>query len=132
MSFEERGVIVIGKKDKNGKMIDKERAEDIAIEAGAEEVGMEEEDEGKEKGADDGTDVPTWTLYTMARDVMSVKGKIDELQDIEILEAQVRYLPVHYVLLNEKDAATAATLIERLQELEEVSMIHDNIKPSEA
>ena len=83
---------MIAKKDKNGKMIDKDRAEDIAIEVGAEEVEEEAEEQEASKsqngggggggggGEDDGEDVPTWTLYTTARDVQVVKGKIEGLK----------------------------------------------------
>lgn len=125
-SFTERGVISIGKKDKAGNAIDKDRAEEIAIITGAEEVEEEEVDEG------DTESVPSWTLYTSPDQLPIVKSKIEKMEDIEVLEADVKFLPVVYVPLSPTDLDTAATLCAALQELEEVTHVFDNIKAAES
>lgn len=136
MSFEERGIVIISKKDKNGKMIDKDRAEDIAIEVGAEEVVDEEEADQPAPNAKSksgkGDDVGTWTLYTTARDVNVVKTKVESLKDVEVIDSESRFLPICLVPLSKDDFSAAASLVEKLEELEEVCAVYDNIKPLEA
>lgn len=130
-AFTERGIIMVGKKDKSGNLIDKDRAEDIAIEVGAEEV---EDVEPEASDSNDGQeeDGPNWTFYTMARDVTAVKLKLESLGDVEVISAETKFLPLVKVPLSKEDVQMAVTLIEKMQELEEVSSCYDNIKAPDA
>lgn len=135
MSFEERGVISISKKDKNGKPIDKERAEEIAIEAGAEEVVDENEPpaDGQEQtgGGDVIREEETWTIYTGANDFLVAKGTIDKMPDVDVMEAEIRFIPVTQIPLSPEDLEAATSLIQTLREMDEVNDIFDNIKYEE-
>lgn len=136
MSFEERGIIIISKKDKNGGMIDKDRAELIAIEAGAEEVVDEsetqeaqtEDQEQSPAGGDVTGMEDTWTIYTSARDFNVARGAIDKMEEVEILEADCRFIPVTLLPLSEEDMTAATSLLETLRAMDEVNAIYDNIK----
>ena len=136
MSFEEKGVITIARKDRNGKEIDKDRIEEIAIEAGAEEVIDEEEEAGGEPTSQEGAgqldqgdqEERAWTLQTGSKEVFVVKGKLDKMPDIVVLDAEVRFMPIVRVPLSPEQASGVSTLIEGLQAMDEVNTIYDNIK----
>lgn len=138
MSFEERGIIVISKKDKNGGLIDLDRAEMIGIEAGAEEVvdtcqpaeGDEAEQQDQSTTAEDITGFDdSWTMYTSARDFNVARGMIEKMTpEIEILEADCKFIPVTLLPLSEEDMTAANSLMESLRAMDEVNVIYDNIK----
>ena len=135
MAFNERGVIQIAKVTRDGQAIDKDRAEEIAIEAGAEEILEEEvqedaEQEQQENASqeDEASVQSAWTLYTSADEFNVVRGKIEGMKDVEILDAAIRYLPIVQVPLNQEDMTAATSLVQTLQELEDVSNVYDNIK----
>lgn len=125
-SFTERGVISISKKDTSGNIVDRDRAEEIAIIAGAEDVEEEEVEEG------DDSSVASWTLYTEPQELPVVKSKIEKLKDIEILEADIKFIPVVYVPLSPTDLDAAASLCSALQEMDDVTNVFDNIKAADS
>jgi transcriptional/translational regulatory protein YebC/TACO1 len=135
-AFTERGIIIVAKKDKSGKIIDKDRAEDIAIEVGAEEVSDADQEDADEQPAeagqqDENGQATTWTFYTMARDTTAVKLRLEKLGEVEVISAETKFLPMVRVPINKDDFETAVTLIEKMQELEEVSGYYDNIKEAD-
>lgn len=116
--FNERGFIRISKKDREGKPITFERAEEIGIEAGAEEVVADDPE----------TPSDTWTLETAAEDLYPAKGFIEKnIKDVEIVDYENSLVPIHLIELSDTDLEQAAKLCDALQELEEVTKIHANI-----
>lgn len=114
-SFEEKGQIKIGKKDGKGNEINFEKAEEIAIEAGAEEVREEDDD--------------SWTFYTTPTELYNVKAFIEkELTEVEILSCELFYSPVVAVPLDDELAETVSNLVEMLSGLPEVNRVYDNAK----
>ena len=112
-AFEEKGIIKIAKKDKKDQEIAFERAEEIAIEAGAEELKDEEDD--------------CWTFYSTACDVYSVKAFIEkERTDIDILNCEILYKPVASLPLEDELAETVSNLVDSIASLNEVNKVYDN------
>lgn len=117
-AFEEKGIIQIPKQDKAGKEITLERAEEIAIEAGAEEVRDDNDDPEQ-----------YWILITDPLQIFEVKSVIEKTMPfIEIASTETHYLPIVRVPLSETDAEKAAEMCSRLQEMDEVNIIYDNIQ----
>lgn len=104
----------IGKSDANGKEISFERAEEIAIESGAEEVKDEEDD--------------TWTLYTAPFELFNVKAHIEkQMSDIEIISCETLYLPVVVVPVDDELAETVSTFVDSLNSVSEVNRVFANV-----
>lgn len=108
-------MVKIGKKTKDNVEIAYEKAEEMAIEAGAEEV-HDEDDE-------------CWTLVTSSQDVYSVKGYIEkEKTDVEIVACEVLYKPVVSLPLTDDMVETISNLVDSLSNLHEVNKVWDNVK----
>ena len=110
--FDEKGQIIISKEEMDDNNIEME-ADDImmlALDAGAEDFQAEEE---------------IFEITTEPADFTEVRDKLEEA-GLEFLEAEVQMVPTTTVALEEKDAEKMERLIEKLEELDDVSNIYHN------
>ena len=105
--FNKKGVIVI---EKASTSIDEEELMMIALEAGAEDFEASEE---------------IYEITTDPADFSIVREKLEE-QGLEFLEAEVQMVPTTTVALDEKGVEKMERLIERLEDLDDVSNIYHN------
>lgn len=103
--FDRKGLIVAT----NNKSLDE--AEEDAIEAGAEEVQVDEDS--------------TFTFMCDPYDLPLVRDKLSEAA-YNINSAGVHYLPLNTVELKGRDASLLAKLIESLEENDFVTLVHHN------
>lgn len=116
-NFKERGVVSISKTSKSGNIIDFEKAEEIGIEAGAEEIDTREQNEQE------------WSLITSKETLFTVKGYIEKhLTDVDIRQTYMEYFPINCVELNDEDCEKASDFLDALNELPEITKIASNIK----
>ena len=105
--FNKKGVIVI---EKATCKMDEEELMMLAIDAGAEDFSSEEE---------------VYEITTEPSDFTTVREKLEE-NGLEFLEAEVQMVPTTTVSLDESGAEKMERLIERLEELDDVSNIYHN------
>ena len=105
--FNKKGVIVIEKEETNK---DEEEIMMLALDAGAEDFKTEEE---------------IYEIITEPNDFSSVREKLEEA-GIEFLEADIQMVPTTTVELDEKGTEKMERLIERLEELDDVSNVYHN------
>lgn len=116
-SFDKKGVIVIGVKDKEKKEVSLERALELAIEAGAEDVNETEDEEEQ-------------NMFKFICDPSSlhqVRKKLDSLGLCPVSCAQ-EFIPNTKVRLGDPDLEQAAHLIQALGNYEDVIQVYDNIE----
>lgn len=112
-NFNKRGVVVVP-----GQNVSMERALELAIEAGAEDV-QETEDEDEEQ--------PLLKFICDMTDVRKVRGSLEEL-GMQIMSAGLEFVPRNHTLLDETQLEAALTLTETLNDCAEVVRIWDNIQ----
>ena len=105
--FNKKGVMVI---EKETASMGEEELMMLAIEAGAEDFESEEE---------------IYEIKTDPSDFATVREKLEEA-GIEFLEAEVQMVPTTTVALDEKGVEKTERLIERLEDLDDVSNIYHN------
>lgn len=105
--FNKKGVIVI---EKETASMEEEELMMLAIEAGAEDFQASEE---------------IYEITTEPTDFSAVREKLEEV-GLEFLEAEVQMVPTTTVALDEKGIEKMERLIERLEELDDVSNIYHN------
>ena len=105
--FNKKGVIVI---EKASTKMDEEELMLLAIDSGAEDFVSEEE---------------IYEITTDPSDFSAVREKLEE-NGLEFLEADVQMVPTTTVALDETGAEKMERLIERLEELDDVSNIYHN------
>ena len=105
--FNKKGVIVIEKASTN---MDEDELMMLVLDAGAEDFVASEE---------------VYEITTDPADFSSVREKLEEA-GLEFLEAQVQMVPTTTVSLDEKGAEKMERLIERLEDLDDVSNIYHN------
>ncbi|MBR0351284.1 MAG: YebC/PmpR family DNA-binding transcriptional regulator [Clostridia bacterium] len=105
--FNKKGVIVI---EKETCKMDEEELMMLAIDAGAEDFSSEEE---------------VYEITTDPSDFTAVREKLEE-NGLEFLEAEVQMVPTTTVALDEAGSEKMERLIERLEELDDVSNIYHN------
>ena len=105
--FNKKGVIVI---EKASTTMDEEELMLLAIDSGAEDFVSEEE---------------IYEITTDPSDFTEVREKLEE-NGLEFLEADVQMVPTTTVALDESGAEKMERLIERLEELDDVSNIYHN------
>ena len=105
--FDKKGVIVI---EKETSKMDEEELMMLALEAGAEDFVASEE---------------VYEITTAPSDFTAVREKLEE-NGFEFLEAEVQMVPTTTVSLDESGAEKMERLIERLEELDDVSNIYHN------
>jgi len=105
--FNKKGVIVI---EKQSTTMDEDELMMLALEAGAEDFESFEE---------------VYEITTEPTDFSAVREKLEE-SGLEFLEAEVQMVPTTTVSLDEKAQEKMERLIERLEELDDVSNIYHN------
>lgn len=105
--FNKKGVIVI---EREATSIDEEELMMLAVEAGAEDFQASEE---------------IYEVTTDPSDFTAVREKLEEA-GLEFLEAEVQMVPTTTVALDEKGVEKMERLIERLEDLDDVSNIYHN------
>lgn len=108
-NFEQKGVLSIEESNAS-----EETLMDLAIEAGAEDVAL-----------DDGA----WTVTTDYSDFISVKEAIDEA-GIETLSAEITMVPNNTQTLDGADVAKAIRLIDALEDHDDVQKVYTNMDAS--
>lgn len=116
-SFDKKGVIVIGVKDKEKKEVNLERALELAIEAGAEDVSETEDEEEQN----------IFKFICDASSLHQVRKKLDSLGLCPVSCAQ-EFIPNTKVRLADPDLEQAAHLIQALGNHEDVIRVYDNIE----
>lgn len=85
-AFEPKGAVKISRKDRNGASVTLEKAEEIGIEAEAEEVIGEEEDALSDAAQEDDS---SWTLRCPTSDLYLVKSYVEKnFPDIIITDCE--------------------------------------------
>ena len=105
--FNKKGVIVI---EKETSPMEEDELMMLAIEAGAEDFQASEE---------------VYEITTDPSDFSAVREKLEEA-GLTFLEAEVQMVPTTTVSLDEKGVEKMERLIERLEELDDVSNIYHN------
>ncbi|XP_053423872.1 translational activator of cytochrome c oxidase 1 [Nycticebus coucang] len=116
-SFDKKGVIVVGAEDKEKKTVNLERALELAIEAGAEDVKETEDEEEK-------------NIFKFICDVSSlhqVRKKLDSLGLCSV-SCTLEFIPNSKVQLADPDLEQVAHLIQLLSNHEDVIHVYDNIE----
>ncbi|AVQ99504.1 YebC/PmpR family DNA-binding transcriptional regulator [Oceanobacillus sp. M65] len=109
--FDRKGYIVIA--NENGE-IDEDELTLEALEAGAEDITTEEE---------------AYEVFTEPENFQDVVAHLTE-NGYEIADSEVTLFPQTYSALNETDESKMLTLIETLEENEDVQDIHHNLEES--
>lgn len=105
--FNKKGIIVI---EKETTTMDEEELMMLSLEAGAEDFEAQEE---------------IYEITTEPSDFTTVREKLEEA-GLEFLEAQIQMVPTTTVALDEKGVEKMERLIEKLEELDDVSEIYHN------
>ena len=105
--FNKKGVIVI---EKEATSMSEDDLMMLALEAGAEDFSAEEE---------------IYEITTDPSDFTTVREKLED-SGLEFLEAEVQMVPTTTVKLDEKGTEKMERLIERLEDLDDVSNIYHN------
>ena len=105
--FNKKGIIVI---EKASTKMDEEELMMLALDAGAEDFESSEE---------------VYEITTDPADFSQVREKLEEA-GLEFLEADIQMIPTTTVKLDEKNTEKMERLIERLEELDDVSNIYHN------
>jgi transcriptional/translational regulatory protein YebC/TACO1 len=143
-SFNEKGVIRLEKYDRDGQPINYEQIEEIAIEAEAEEVIVNDEDEKTQilsprvESSDsteninleetDEDEQPCWTLRTDPMDLFKVKGYIEKSYPKLVLRDYMNeYIPIQKIDLPEEQLEDFNKMYTILEEHEEIDNIYVNV-----
>ncbi|KAM5273375.1 translational activator of cytochrome c oxidase 1 [Ctenodactylus gundi] len=116
-SFDKKGVVVVGAEDREKKAVNLERALEMAIEAGAEDVKEAEDEEER-------------NIFKFICDISSlhqVRKKLDSLGLCSVSCAP-EFIPFSKVQLNDSDLEQAVHLIRALGNHEDVIHVYDNIE----
>ncbi|XP_008052536.2 translational activator of cytochrome c oxidase 1, partial [Carlito syrichta] len=116
-SFNKKGVIVVGVEDREEKAVSLERALELAIEVGAEDV-METEEEEEKKA---------FKFICDASSLHQVRKKLDSLGLCSV-SCALEFIPNTWVQLADPDLEQAAHLIQALSSHEDVIQVYDNIE----
>ena len=109
-------------------------AEEIGIEAGAEEVIKDEDDQDQEQQStmanqQDEEEPKSWSLVTSANDLYAVKGYIEKnLKDVQIVDYETEFVARNVAVLDDTQLESVATLCQTLEELDYVSKVYVNIQ----
>ena len=105
--FTKKGVIVI---DKSNCPLDEDTLMMTVIEAGADDVEVQEE---------------VYEITTMPETFSEVREKLEQ-ENLEFLEAGVQMVPSNYVALDEAGSSKMEKLLDMLDELDDVSEVYHN------
>lgn len=116
-AFDKKGVVVVGVEDREKKAVNLERALELAIEAGAEDVKEAEDEEEN-------------NIFKFICDVSSlhqVRKKLDSLGLCSV-SCALEFIPNTKVQLADTDLVQASHLIQALSSHEDVIQVYDNIE----
>ncbi|KAF5924437.1 translational activator of cytochrome c oxidase 1 isoform X1 [Diceros bicornis minor] len=116
-SFDKKGVIVVGVEDREKNAVNLERALELAIEAGAEDVKETEDEEEKN----------IFKFICDASSLHQVRKKLDSL-GLCSASCTLEFIPNTKVRLADPDLEQAARLIQALGNHEDVIQVYDNIE----
>ncbi|XP_054430885.1 translational activator of cytochrome c oxidase 1 isoform X2 [Pteronotus mesoamericanus] len=116
-SFDRKGVIVVGVEDREKKEVNLERALELAIEAGAEDVKETEDEEERS----------IFKFICDASSLHQVRKKLDSLGLCPV-SCTLEFIPNTMVRLADPDLEQAAHLIQALGNHEDVIQVYDNIE----
>ncbi|XP_024616430.1 translational activator of cytochrome c oxidase 1 [Neophocaena asiaeorientalis asiaeorientalis] len=116
-SFDKKGVIVVGVEDKEKKAVNLERALELAIEAGAEDVKETEDEE----------ETNIFKFICDASSLHQVRKKLDSLGLCSV-SCMLEFIPNTKVRLADPDLEQAAHLIQALGNHNDVIHVYDNIE----
>ncbi|KAF8796255.1 putative transcriptional regulatory protein like [Argiope bruennichi] len=112
--YEQKGIIK-AVQTKSGEPLDAEKALDIAIEAGAEEVNSKDDEAA-----------PYLEFRCAPGDLNQVKKAIEQQYEVE--DSYVGYLPIVTVELDKETSTVVDNLLEDLGSLPDVVRIYENVK----
>ncbi|XP_054850914.1 translational activator of cytochrome c oxidase 1 [Eublepharis macularius] len=115
-NFEKKGIIVVNMKDQSGNSVSLERALELAIEAGAEDV-QEEEDEDEKMMLKFICSVPT---LRQVREKLNAVGLCSH-------SASLEFVPTITTQLSDEEMDRAAQLLQALGDCLDVVQVYDNI-----
>lgn len=104
--FKRKGLIILDKKYDEDKLM-----EDV--------LGLDVEDFIPEE---DG-----YTIYTLPENFISVKDELTNLGYDETIVSEVTFIPDNYILLDEELKEKALTLIEQLEDIDDVQNVYHNL-----
>ncbi|XP_078079848.1 translational activator of cytochrome c oxidase 1 [Mustelus asterias] len=115
--FERKGVVTVNSLDKDGQEIQLERALELAIEAGAEDVKQEDDEDDK-------------VILKFVSDMTSLREVRERLNALGLLTitAGPEFIATTTVLLTDTDLEAAFCLIEHIDEYQDVIKVYDNIE----
>lgn len=108
--FDRRGIIMIER-----DAVDEDRLMEVALEAGAQDIGEEGE---------------SWQVTTDPTDFMAVRRALDEAE-IPVQSADLTMVPKTTVEPNEKEARQVLRLVDQLEENDDVQDVYANFDISE-
>ncbi|HMM49557.1 MAG TPA: YebC/PmpR family DNA-binding transcriptional regulator [Miltoncostaeaceae bacterium] len=108
--FDRRGIIMI-----DHDAVDEDRLMEVALEAGAQDIGEEGE---------------SWQVTTDPTDFMAVRRALDEAE-IPVQSADLTMVPKTTVEPNEKEARQVLRLVDQLEENDDVQDVYANFDISE-
>lgn len=115
--FDRKGVVVVGVEDREKKAVNLERALELAIEAGAEDVREAEDEEEKN----------LFKFICDASSLHQVRKKLDSL-GLRPVSCSMEFIPHSKVQLAEPELEQAVHLIQALNNYEDVIHVYDNIE----
>ncbi|XP_028636437.1 translational activator of cytochrome c oxidase 1 [Grammomys surdaster] len=115
--FDKKGVVVVGVEDREKKAVNLERALELAIEAGAEDVKEDEDEEEKN----------LFKFICDASSLHQVRKKLDSLGLCPV-SCSLEFIPHSKVHLAEPELEQAVHLIQALNNHEDVIHVYDNIE----
>ncbi|XP_039595721.1 translational activator of cytochrome c oxidase 1-like [Polypterus senegalus] len=115
-NFERKGVVLAAADDHEKSMVPLERALELAIEAGAEDVRDTEEEER-----------PLLQFICDVSSVHSVRESLTAL-GVQTVSASLEYVPCTMAQLSDADLQSASRLIELLNDSQDVLRVYDNIE----
>ncbi|KAH0626416.1 hypothetical protein JD844_001382 [Phrynosoma platyrhinos] len=115
-SFEKKGVVAVSKEDRSGSPVSLDRAVELAIEAGAEDVQEEEDEDGK----------MMLKFICAVPKLRQVREKL-ELLGLSSLSASLEFIPTVSTQLTDEDMERTSQLLEALRDCLDVVRVYDNI-----
>uniref|UniRef100_A0A6J0U5W1 Translational activator of cytochrome c oxidase 1 n=1 Tax=Pogona vitticeps TaxID=103695 RepID=A0A6J0U5W1_9SAUR len=116
-NFERKGIVTVSDKDQSGSPITLDKALELAIEVGAEDVQEEEEEENEKMMLKFICAVPS---------LHQVREKLKSL-GLCLLSSGLGYIPVTTVELSDEDMEQASQMLQALKDNEDVVQVYDNI-----
>ncbi|XP_015665998.1 translational activator of cytochrome c oxidase 1 [Protobothrops mucrosquamatus] len=114
--FEKKGVVTVSKEDKSGSPVSMDQALDLAIEAGAEDVQEEEEEDEK----------VVLRFISAVSTLHQVREKLESL-GLCSLSAGLEFIPIVHVQLSDPEIEGAVRLLEALEDHVDVVRVYNNI-----